>query len=83
MAAEPHWVGTEYGEENRQMDAEKQFKSWGYDAQNRNLPCIVSLPKSAIIGNDCTRLRTSAKLTAVPVEGDPYTAQGDKLIAKL
>ena len=32
MAAEPHWVGTEYGEKNAKW-IQKQFKSWGYDAK--------------------------------------------------
>ena len=32
MAAEPHWVGTEYGEKNAKW-IQKQFKSWGYDTK--------------------------------------------------
>ena len=32
MAAEPHYVGTEYGKKNAEW-MKKQFESWGYDAE--------------------------------------------------
>ena len=40
MAAEPHWVGTEYG-----MDS-KAIQVMGLRCENRNLPCLVSLSKN-------------------------------------
>lgn len=78
MAAEPHWVGTEYGEKNAKW-IQKQFKSWGYDAKIETYHVLFPYPKIRLL--ELTAPTTyKAKLTAVPVEGDKYTAQGDALL---
>lgn len=78
MAAEPHWVGTEYGEKNAKW-MEKQFKSWGYDTRIDTYHVLFPYPKVRLLELTAPTTYT-AKLTAVPVEGDPYTAQGDALL---
>nr|WP_297788770.1 transferrin receptor-like dimerization domain-containing protein [uncultured Allomuricauda sp.] len=78
MAAEPHWVGTEYGEENVKW-MEKQFKSWGYKTKIDTYHVLFPYPKVRLLELTAPTQYT-AKLEAVPVEGDPYTAQGDKLL---
>ncbi len=78
MAAEPHWVGTEYGEKNAKW-IQKQFKSWGYDTKIETYHVLFPYPKVRVL--ELTGPTTyKAKLTAVPVEGDKYTAQGDALL---
>ena len=78
MAAEPHWVGTEYGEKNVKW-MEKQFKSWGYKTKIDTYHVLFPYPKVRVL--ELTGpTQYAAKLEAVPVEGDPYTAQGDKLL---
>ncbi len=78
MAAEPHWVGTEYGEKNAKW-MQKQFKSWGYDTRIDTYHVLFPYPKVRLL--ELTGPTTyKAKLTAVPVEGDEYTAQGDALL---
>ena len=78
MAAEPHWVGTEYGEKNAKW-IQKQFKSWGYDAKIETYHVLFPYPKVRLLELTAPT-KYSAKLTAVPVEGDEYTAQGDALL---
>ncbi len=78
MAAEPHWVGTEYGRENAEWMA-AQFKSWGYDTKIETYDILFPYPKIReleLLGP----VPYKAKLTAVPVEGDPYTSQGEALL---
>lgn len=78
MAAEPHWVGTEYGEKNAKW-IQKQFKSWGYDTKIETYHVLFPYPKVRLL--ELTNPTSyKAKLTAVPVEGDKYTAQGDALL---
>ncbi|WP_273567606.1 transferrin receptor-like dimerization domain-containing protein [Maribacter halichondriae] len=78
MAAEPHWVGTEYGEKNAKW-IQQQFKSWGYDAKIETYHVLFPYPKTRVL--EMTGPTTyEAKLTAVPVEGDEFTAQGDALL---
>ncbi len=78
MAAEPHWVGTEYGEKNAKW-IQKQFKSWGYDAKIETYHVLFPYPKVRVL--EMTGPTSyKAKLTAVPVEGDKFTAQGDALL---
>lgn len=78
MSAKPHWVGTEYGEELAKW-MQKQFKSWGYDAKIETYHVLFPYPKTRIL--EMTGPTTyKAKLTAVPVEGDEFTAQGDALL---
>ncbi|MEC3964546.1 transferrin receptor-like dimerization domain-containing protein [Flagellimonas halotolerans] len=78
LAAEPHWVGTEYGEKNVKW-MEKQFKSWGYKTKIDTYHVLFPYPKVRVLELTAPTQYT-AKLEAVPVEGDPYTAQGDKLL---
>ncbi len=78
MAAEPHWVGTAYGEKNANW-IQKQFKSWGYDAKIETYHVLFPYPKIRLL-----ELKSptpyKAKLKAVPVAGDEFTAQGDALL---
>ncbi|WP_281540751.1 M28 family metallopeptidase [Maribacter aestuarii] len=78
LAAEPHWVGTKYGEENAKW-IQQQFKSWGYDAKIETYQILFPYPTERVLELTAPTKYT-AKLTAVPVEGDPYTAQGDALL---
>ncbi len=78
MAAEPHWVGTEYGKENAEWMA-KQFKLWGYDTEIETYQVLFPYPKVRVL--ELTSPTTyKARLMAVPVEGDEYTEQGDALL---
>ncbi|TLF43082.1 transferrin receptor-like dimerization domain-containing protein [Maribacter aurantiacus] len=78
MSAEPHWVGTKFGEENAKWMRD-QFKSWGYDAKIETYHVLFPYPTERVLElTEPTQYK--AKLTAVPVEGDPYTAQGDALL---
>jgi len=78
MAAEPHWVGTEYGRKNAEW-MQKQFKSWGYDAKIETYYVLFPYPKTRVL--ELTAPTTyKAKLTPIAVEGDKYTAQGDALL---
>ncbi len=78
MAAEPHWVGTAYGEKNAKW-IQKQFNSWGYDAKIATYHVLFPYPKVRLLELTAPH-QYQAKLTAVPVEGDPFTAQGDALL---
>ncbi len=78
LAAEPHWVGTEYGEKNVKW-MEKQFKSWGYKTKIDTYHVLFPYPKVRLLELTAPTTYT-ASLEAIPVEGDPYTAQGDKLL---
>ncbi len=78
LAAEPHWVGTKYGEENAKWMVE-QFKSWGYDAKLETYQVLFPYPKVRLVEMTAPTKYT-AKLEAVAVEGDEFTAQGDKLL---
>ena len=78
MAAEPHWVGTKFGEENAKW-IKNQFESWGYDAKIETYQILFPYPTERVL--ELTGpTQYKAKLTAVPVEGDPFTAQGDALL---
>ena len=78
LAAEPHWVGTKYGEENAKW-IQKQFQSWGYDAKIETYQVLFPYPIERVLELTAPTKYT-AKLTAVPVDGDPFTAQGDALL---
>jgi N-acetylated-alpha-linked acidic dipeptidase len=78
LSAEPHWVGTEYGKKNAEW-IENQFKSWGYDTKIDTYYVLFPYPKVRLLELTAPTPYT-AKLTAVPVEGDPFTAQGDALL---
>jgi len=78
MAARPHYVGTEFGKENAEWML-KQFKSWGYDAKIETYQVLFPYPKVRVLElTEPTAYK--AKLTAVPVHGDTYTAQGEELL---
>lgn len=78
MAAEPHWVGTKFGEDNAKW-IQKQFKSWGYDAKIETYDILFPYPTERVL-ELLGPTPYKAKLTAVPVDGDPFTAQGDALL---
>ena len=78
MTEKPHWVGTPFGEENAKW-MKKQFESWGYDARIETYQVLFPYPKVRLLELIEPEPFT-ASLTAVPVEGDPYTAQGDALL---
>ena len=78
LAAEPHWVGTEYGKENAEW-IQKQFKSWGYDAKIETYDILFPYPKLRLLELTAPN-KYAAKLKAVPVEGDKFTAQGEALL---
>ena len=78
MADRPHYVGTKKGKENAEWML-KKFKSWGYDAQIDTYQILFPYPKTRVLELTAPTKYT-AKLEAVPVEGDPYTAQGDALL---
>ncbi len=78
LSAEPHWVGTEFGRKNAEW-IQKQFQSWGYDAKIETYDILFPYPKLRLL--ELTEPSTyTAKLTAVAVEGDEFTAQGDALL---
>ncbi len=78
MAAEPHWVGTEFGRKNAEWML-AQFKSWGYEARIDTYDVLFPYPTERVLELTAPTVY-KAKLTAVPVEGDPYTEQGDALL---
>ncbi|MGB3773908.1 MAG: M28 family metallopeptidase [Leeuwenhoekiella sp.] len=78
MADTPHYVGTQKGKENAEWML-KQFKSWGYDASIDTYQVLFPYPKVRLLELTGPTQYT-AKLEAVPVEGDEYTAQGDALL---
>ncbi|MDG1572564.1 transferrin receptor-like dimerization domain-containing protein [Robiginitalea sp. M366] len=78
MAAEPHWVGTPYGEANARW-MQQQFASWGYDARIETYQVLFPYPRVRLLEMTAPE-SFSASLKAVPVEGDPYTQQGDALL---
>lgn len=78
LAAEPHWVGTDYGRKNAEWIA-KQFKSWGYDTRIEQYDILFPYPTVRTLELTAPG-KYVARLAAVPVPGDPYTAQGDALL---
>lgn len=78
MTAQPHWVGTEAGAGYARW-MQQQFRSWGYDARIDTYQVLFPYPKVRLLemtGPHPFR----ASLQAIPVEGDPYTQQGDALL---
>ena len=56
-----------------------QFESWGYDTKIETYQILFPYPTERVL--ELTGpTKYTAKLTAVPVEGDPFTAQGDALL---
>ncbi len=78
LAAQPHYTGSDYDHKNAEWIL-KQFKSWGYDAEISEYQILFPYPKTRVL--ELTAPTTyKAKLEAVPVEGDKYTAQKDLLL---
>jgi len=72
MAARPHYVGTDFGKENAEWMA-AQFRSW------ERFDILFPYPVTRLL--ELTGpVNYKAKLASVPVEGDPYTDQGDELL---
>ncbi|MFY0688219.1 MAG: M28 family metallopeptidase [Cyclobacteriaceae bacterium] len=78
MSARPHYVGTDFGRQNAEWMVE-QFKEWGYEAKIETYHVLFPYPKLRLLEMTAPEKYT-AKLTAVPVTGDEYTAQGDELL---
>lgn len=78
MAARPHYVGTDFGKENAEWMA-AQFRSWGYETRIERFDILFPYPVTRLL--ELTGpVSYKAKLASVPVEGDPYTDQGDELL---
>lgn len=78
MAARPHYVGTDFGKENAEWMA-GQFRSWGYETRIERFDILFPYPVTRVL--ELTGpVRYKARLASVPVEGDPYTNQGDELL---
>jgi N-acetylated-alpha-linked acidic dipeptidase len=78
MTERPHWVGTPFGEENAKW-MKKQFESWGFDARIETYQILFPYPRVRLLEMTAPEA-FKASLAAVPVEGDPSTAQGDALL---
>jgi len=78
LSARPHYVGTEYGRQNAEWMV-KQFKSWGYDAKIETYHVLFPYPKVRLLElTEPTKYK--AKLSAIAVDGDQYTAQKNELL---
>ena len=78
MAAEPHYVGTEYGKKNAEWMKE-QFESWGYDAEIEEYQVLFPYPKLRLL--ELTAPPTfKAALAPEPIAEDKYTQQGEALL---
>lgn len=78
MAAKPHYVGTDHGRANAEWMRD-QFASWGYDAKIETYHVLFPTPKIRLL--EMTGPTTyNAKLSAMAVDGDKYTAQGEELL---
>ncbi len=78
MTAQPHWVGTDYGAENARW-MQQQFQSWGYEARIDTYQVLFPYPRVRLLEMTGPEPFT-ASLKAIPVDGDPYTQQGDALL---
>ena len=78
MAAEPHYVGTEFGKQNAEWMAD-QFKSWGYKTKIETYYVLFPYPKLRLLEMVSPNKHT-ASLKAVEVEGDEQTGQGEALL---
>lgn len=78
MAAMPHYVGTAHGKANAEWMRD-QFSSWGYDAKIETYHVLFPTPKVRLL-EMTGPTPYKAKLSAVAVAGDEYTAQGAELL---
>ncbi|WP_167597487.1 transferrin receptor-like dimerization domain-containing protein [Leeuwenhoekiella sp. ZYFB001] len=78
MAAEPHYVGTEYGKKNAEWMKE-QFESWGYDVEIDEYQVLFPYPKIRLLElTEPTAFK--AALASEPIAEDKYTQQGEALL---
>ena len=78
MAAEPHYVGTEYGKKNAEW-MKKQFESWGYDVEIDEYQVLFPYPKLRLLElTEPTAFK--AALEPEPIAEDKYTQQGEALL---
>jgi len=78
MAAEPHYVGTEYGKKNAEWMRD-QFKSWGYDTEITEYQVLFPYPKIREL-ELVEPTSFKASLTPEPIAEDKYTQQGEALL---
>jgi len=78
MAAEPHYVGTEYGKKNAEWMKE-QFESWGYDVEIDEYQVLFPYPKLRLL-ELMAPTAFKAALTPEPIAEDKYTQQGEALL---
>ncbi|WP_370174435.1 transferrin receptor-like dimerization domain-containing protein [Leeuwenhoekiella palythoae] len=78
MAAEPHYVGTEYGKMNAEWMKE-QFESWGYDVEIDEYQVLFPYPKLRLLELTAPTAFKAA-LSPEPIAEDKYTQQGEALL---
>lgn len=78
MAAEPHYVGTEYGKKNAEWMKE-QFESWGYDVEIDEYQVLFPYPKIRLLELTAPTAFKAA-LAPEPIAEDKYTQQGEALL---
>ena len=78
MAAEPHYVGTDYGKKNAEWMRD-QFKSWGYDTEITEYQVLFPYPKIREL-ELVEPTSFKASLTPEPIAEDKYTQQGEALL---
>lgn len=78
MAAEPHYVGTEYGKKNAEWMKE-QFESWGYDVEIDEYQVLFPYPKLRLLELTAPTAFKAA-LEPEPIAEDKYTQQGEALL---
>ncbi|UBZ09822.1 M28 family peptidase [Leeuwenhoekiella palythoae] len=78
MAAEPHYVGTEYGKKNAEW-MKKQFESWGYDVEIDEYQVLFPYPKLRLLELTAPTAFKAA-LAPEPIAEDKYTQQGEALL---
>ncbi|MEC8884015.1 MAG: M28 family peptidase, partial [Bacteroidota bacterium] len=78
MAAEPHYVGTEYGKKNAEW-MKDQFESWGYDVEIDEYQVLFPYPKLRLLELTAPTAFKAA-LSPEPIAEDKYTQQGEALL---
>jgi len=78
MAAEPHYVGTEYGKKNAEW-MKKQFEFWGYDVEIDEYQVLFPYPKLRLL-ELAAPTAFKATLAPEPIAEDKYTQQGEALL---
>ena len=78
MAAEPHYVGTDYGKKNAEWMRD-QFKSCGYDTEITEYQVLFPYPKIREL-ELVEPTSFKASLTPEPIAEDKYTQQGEVIL---